>query len=68
MVSAFNVIVLRAFFSSLPNEITESARTDAAGELKTFSYIVLPLSKAVLSVIGLFYAVGYWNAIFGCST
>jgi multiple sugar transport system permease protein/putative aldouronate transport system permease protein len=64
MVSAFNVIVLRAFFAALPNEITESARIDGAGELKTFSYIVLPLSKAVLSVIGLFYAVSYWNAFF----
>lgn len=64
MVSAFNVIVLRAFFANLPNEITESARIDGAGELKTFAYIVLPLSKAVLSVIGLFYAVGYWNAFF----
>lgn len=64
MVSAFNVIVLRAFFSALPNEITESARIDGAGELKTFAYIVLPLSKAVLSVIGLFYAVSYWNAFF----
>jgi putative aldouronate transport system permease protein len=65
MVSAFNVIVLRAFFSNLPSEITESARIDGAGELKTFGYIVLPLSKAVLSVIGLFYAVSYWNAFFG---
>jgi multiple sugar transport system permease protein/putative aldouronate transport system permease protein len=64
MVSAFNVIVLRAFFMNLPNEITESARIDGAGELKTFGYIVLPLSKAVLSVIGLFYAVSYWNAFF----
>jgi putative aldouronate transport system permease protein len=64
MVSAFNVIVLRAFFMNLPNEITESARIDGAGELKIFSYIVLPLSKAVLSVIGLFYAVAYWNAFF----
>lgn len=64
MVSAFNVIVLRAFFMNLPNEITESARIDGAGELKTFGYIVLPLSKAVLSVIGLFYAVAYWNAFF----
>ncbi len=64
MVSAFNVIVLRAFFAALPNEITESARIDGAGELKTFAYIVLPLSKAVLSVIGLFYAVSYWNAFF----
>ena len=65
MVSAFNVIVLRAFFMNLPNEITESARIDGAGELKIFGYIVLPLSKAVLSVIGLFYAVAYWNAFFG---
>jgi putative aldouronate transport system permease protein len=64
MVSAFNVIVLRAFFMNLPSEITESARIDGAGELKIFSYIVLPLSKAVLSVIGLFYAVAYWNAFF----
>jgi multiple sugar transport system permease protein/putative aldouronate transport system permease protein len=64
MVSAFNVIVLRAFFMNLPNEITESARIDGAGELKIFGYIVLPLSKAVLSVIGLFYAVAYWNAFF----
>ena len=64
MVSAFNVVVLRAFFMNLPNELTESARIDGAGELKTFTNIVLPLSKAVLSVIGLFYAVAYWNAFF----
>ncbi|WP_328329038.1 carbohydrate ABC transporter permease [Kribbella sp. NBC_00382] len=64
MVSAFNVVVLRAFFANLPGELTESARIDGAGELKTFGYIVLPLSKAVLSVIGLFYAVSYWNAFF----
>ncbi|MEU8224577.1 carbohydrate ABC transporter permease [Kribbella sp. NPDC048915] len=64
MISAFNVVVLRAFFMNLPNEITESARIDGAGELKTFTYIVLPLSKAALSVIGLFYAVAYWNAFF----
>ncbi|WP_433162110.1 carbohydrate ABC transporter permease [Kribbella sp. CA-247076] len=64
MVSAFNVIVLRAFFMNLPNELTESARIDGASELRTFTQIVLPLSKAVLSVIGLFYAVAYWNAFF----
>jgi multiple sugar transport system permease protein/putative aldouronate transport system permease protein len=64
MVSAFNVVVLRAFFMNLPGELIESARMDGAGELKTFGYVVLPLSKAVLSVIGLFYAVAYWNAFF----
>ncbi|GAA1666846.1 carbohydrate ABC transporter permease [Kribbella yunnanensis] len=64
MISAFNVIVLRAFFLNLPGELTESARMDGASELKTFGYVVLPLSKAVLSVVGLFYAVSYWNAFF----
>ncbi|GAB3946799.1 carbohydrate ABC transporter permease [Kribbella albertanoniae] len=64
MISAFNVIVLRAFFMNLPGELTESARMDGASELKIFGYVVLPLSKAVLSVVGLFYAVSYWNAFF----
>ncbi|GAB3761342.1 carbohydrate ABC transporter permease [Microlunatus parietis] len=64
MVSAFNVVVLRAFFAGLPRELIESARVDGAGELRIFTSIVLPLSKAVLAVIGLFYAVGYWNAFF----
>jgi putative aldouronate transport system permease protein len=64
MISAFNVVVLRAFFGALPRELIESARVDGAGELRIFTSIVLPLSKAVLAVIGLFYAVGYWNAFF----
>lgn len=62
--SAFNVIVLRAFFMGIPAELIDSARIDGAGHLTVFARIVLPLSKAVLAVIGLFYAVGYWNAFF----
>lgn len=62
--SAFNVIVLRAFFMGIPGELTDSARIDGAGHFTVFVRIVLPLSKAVLAVIGLFYAVGYWNAFF----
>jgi putative aldouronate transport system permease protein len=62
--SAFNVIVLRAFFMGIPAELTDSARIDGAGHLRVFAQIVLPLSKAVLAVIGLFYAVGYWNSFF----
>lgn len=57
MVSAFNVIVMRSFFGNLPQELLESAKVDGAGELQIFARIVLPLSKAVLAVIGLFYAV-----------
>ncbi len=62
--SGFNVIVLRAFFMGVPAELTDSARIDGAGHLTIFTRIMLPLSKAVLAVIGLFYAVGYWNAFF----
>lgn len=65
LVSAFNIIVLRAFFMNIPQELFESARIDGASDWAVFIRIVLPLSKAVLAVIGLFYAVGYWNAFFG---
>jgi putative aldouronate transport system permease protein len=64
VVNAFNVIVMRSFFLELPSELTESAKIDGAGELRILTFIVLPLSKAVLAVVGLFYAVAYWNAFF----
>lgn len=65
MVSAFNIIVMRSFFMNIPQEIFESARIDGASDWQIFTGMVLPLSKPVLAVIGLFYAVGYWNAFFG---
>lgn len=64
LVNAFNVIVMRAFFQELPSELFESAAIDGASSLTILTRIVLPLSKAVLAVIGLFYAVAYWNAFF----
>ncbi|SEM91876.1 carbohydrate ABC transporter permease [Nonomuraea pusilla] len=64
LASAFNVVVMRNFFMQLPRELFEAARIDGAGELSIFIKIVLPLSKAVLAVIGLFYAVSYWNSFF----
>ncbi len=64
MVNAFNVIVMRAFFQALPQELFESAEIDGASSATILIKIVLPLSKAVLAVIGLFYAVAYWNAFF----
>jgi putative aldouronate transport system permease protein len=64
VVNAFNVIVMRSFFLELPSELTESAKIDGAGELRILTLIVLPLSKAVVAVVGLFYAVAYWNAFF----
>ncbi len=64
LVSAFNVIVLRSFFMGLPTELIESARIDGANDFDILMRVVLPLSKAILAVIGLFYAVGYWNSFF----
>ncbi|MFG1615798.1 carbohydrate ABC transporter permease [Nonomuraea wenchangensis] len=64
LASAFNVVVMRNFFMQLPRELFEAARMDGAGELSIFIKIVLPLSRAVLAVIGLFYAVSYWNSFF----
>jgi putative aldouronate transport system permease protein len=60
-VSAFNVVVLRAFFMSIPQELFDSARIDGAGEFRVLWQIVTPLSKAVIAVVTLFYAVAYWN-------
>ena len=64
LVNAFNVIVMRAFFQELPQELFDSAYIDGASSLTILTRIVLPLSKAVFAVMGLFYAVAYWNAFF----
>jgi ABC-type glycerol-3-phosphate transport system permease component len=64
LISAFNMIVIRNFFMNLPRELMEAARIDGAGEWRIFLRIALPLSKPVLAVMGLFYAVGYWNTYF----
>jgi putative aldouronate transport system permease protein len=63
-VSVFNLVVIRSFFMSIPGELIDSARIDGASEWGILMRIVLPLSKAVVAVVGLFYAVGYWNAYF----
>jgi putative aldouronate transport system permease protein len=63
-VSAFNLVVVRSFFMSIPGELFDSARVDGANEWTVLVRIVLPLSRAVLGVIALFYAVSYWNAYF----
>jgi len=63
-VSAFNLVVIRAFIQNIPSELMDSARIDGAGEFRILMRIVLPLSRAVIAVVGLFYAVGYWNVFF----
>ncbi|WP_162449864.1 carbohydrate ABC transporter permease [Phytoactinopolyspora mesophila] len=64
MLMPFLVFITVAFFRQIPQEILDSARVDGASELRIFFRIVLPLSKAVIAVIALFYAVSYWNEWF----
>ena len=63
--SVYNMIVMRTFFQTqIPQELLESAQLDGCNNIRYLFSIVLPLSGAILAVIGLFYAVGYWNSYF----
>lgn len=63
-ISAFNLIILKNFFQSIPDELKESAKIDGAHELVVLFRIVMPLSLPALAAFGLFYAVGLWNQYF----
>ena len=61
-ISTYNLIVLRSFYAAMPLELEEAAYLDGASDLGIFFRIVLPLSKAGLATISLFYLVGHWNS------
>ena len=64
-VNVTNLIIARSFFeSSIPDELLEAAVMDGCSNTKFFLHIVLPLSKAILAVITLYYAVQHWNEYF----
>jgi putative aldouronate transport system permease protein len=63
-IAPFNLIVMRQFFLSIPEELNEAAMIDGANELQTFLRIILPLSKPAMATFCLFYAVGHWNNYF----
>lgn len=64
-VSIYNVIIMRTYFmNSIPYSLQEAAELDGANSFKYLIKIVLPLSKPILAVIGLYYAVGHWNNFF----
>lgn len=64
-VSAYNLIIARTYFSStIPLELLEAAKIDGCSNTRFFISVVLPLSKAILAVIGLYCAVGQWNQFF----
>ena len=59
--SVYNMIIMRSFFYGVPESLREAAEIDGAGPIRTLVQIYLPLSKAVLATLALFYAVGRWN-------
>ncbi|KRF04142.1 ABC transporter permease [Paenibacillus sp. Soil766] len=61
---SFNILIMKSFFESLPEELFESARMDGAKEFRILWQIVLPLSMPSMLTIGLFYMVGHWNEFF----
>jgi putative aldouronate transport system permease protein len=64
LISAFNLIVVRQFFMNIPAELTDAAMMDGANPFQIFWQIMLPLSKAVLAVVALFYGVALWSDYF----
>ena len=63
-INTFNLIIMRTNFEGIPESILESARIDGANDVTLLFKIVLPLSLPIIAVIGLYYAVGIWNAWF----
>ncbi|MHA6482155.1 carbohydrate ABC transporter permease [Paenibacillus sp. strain BS8-2] len=63
-VNVYYLFILMRFFQDIPEEIMEAARIDGAGHFRMYSSIVMPLSKAGLATLGLFYGVFRWNEYF----
>ena len=61
MVSTFNLILMRNYFTSIPADMEESARIDGASDFTIMIRIFVPLAKPIMATIGLFYAVWFWN-------
>lgn len=64
IISVYNMILVRSYIESMPEEIFESAKLDGANDFTIFFKMVLPLSKPIIMTIGLFVAVMHWNSWF----
>ncbi|MDO5108997.1 MAG: carbohydrate ABC transporter permease [Erysipelotrichaceae bacterium] len=65
--SAFNIIIMRTSFMEIPSEMIEAARIDGASDFTILTRVILPVSKAIIAVIVLFYGVQHWNEWFNAS-
>ena len=63
-VQAFNIILLRNYFSAIPESIEEAAKVDGVNEFQLLRMIYIPMSKAALATVTLFYATSRWNGYF----
>jgi putative aldouronate transport system permease protein len=62
--NAFNMFLMKNYFTSIPESLSESAKIDGANDVYIYFKIILPLSAPILATIGLFAAMGYWNSWF----
>jgi putative aldouronate transport system permease protein len=67
MISAWNLIIMKNFFESIPKELIEAARVDGMSEMRIVVKIIIPLSMSAIATIALFYGVGHWNAYFSAA-
>ena len=64
-IGVYNLIIARTFIrNSIPGDLLDAAKIDGCSDIKYFLKIVLPLSKAIMAVLVLFYGVGHWNSYF----
>ena len=61
LISAYNVVIIRSYFSSIPYSVVESARIDGANDYQILIRLIIPLSKPVLATVALWIIVGHWN-------
>ncbi|MCF0116246.1 MAG: carbohydrate ABC transporter permease [Erysipelotrichaceae bacterium] len=65
--TAFNIIIMRTSFQDIPYELQEAAKIDGANDFQLLWKIILPVSKAIIAVIVLFYGIQHWNSWFQAS-
>lgn len=61
LISAYNVVIIRSYFNSIPYSVVESARIDGANDFRILFRLIVPLSKPVLATVALWVIVGHWN-------
>ena len=62
--STYNCIICKSFFDSIPKDLEDAAQIDGCSPMRTFIQVVLPISKALLGVMVLYFGVAHWNSYF----